>query len=139
MAPARADHERQARPEDIGSDRRSFLDRFVAQQPRIGVSTPPEGHNACVFRPCMCRQLRKMLIVGRENGCSASLETVEDLRFRVRNLGNRLEELDVDRGHPGYDRDVRSHEASQRRDFSCVVHAYLEHAAICVFRHSRDR
>ncbi len=87
----------------------------------------------------MSRQSRKMLIVGGKNSYSASLQTFEDLGFCVGDLGHRVEELDMNRGHPGDDRDIRADEARQRCDLACVVHADLEHAEGRIFRHPRKR
>ncbi len=87
-----------------------------------------ERNNRGAMGAGMRREPFELLIARRQDSGPALLQAFEDLRLRVRDIAERVEELDVDGRDPGDDGDVRAHEARQRRNLARVVHADFEHA-----------
>ena len=81
-------------------------------------------------------ELRRVAVEDRR---AARLDAGEDLRLGVGDRLDRAEMLDMHRRDRGDERDMRAHEADERRDLAGVVHADLEHAEGRVGRQARER
>ncbi len=135
MPAASADGECQARAQDLGVDQRAVPGRLEPQETRVGASALAESHDTSPLCAGLRREPREMFIIGGKNSHSTLLEPIEDLGFCAGDFGDRLEELDMDRRHPGYDRTMRPHEPSQRRNLAGMVHPDLEHPVGRVLGH----
>ena len=84
-------------------------------------------------------QDRGMFDIGVDHGNATRLQPVEHRGFFHGDLGDIRKCLQVDGGDGGDHGNVRLRHLCQRRDFSGVVHADLDHGVFRIGRHPRER
>ncbi len=77
--------------------------RLEVQQLRAAFRLLAERNNRGAVRAGVRREPFELLIARRQDSGPALLQAFEDFRLRVRDIGERVEELDVDGGNPGDD------------------------------------
>ena len=114
--------------------------RFHVPKAQGGFRVATEGEQST--SPASFRLGTKMFeerIVAIENYCAIWHQSLKDLRLRIRDVRDAVEELDMHGLDGRHDGDMRAHHRRERPDLAGVVHADLAHGKVRVGRHARKR